>query len=90
MALLPMSLEWVVIGAIIVILLFRPKSVTELARSLGQVVAEYRKSRQDTQQGEGKEELLAETAEKLGIRTEGKTPSQIREEILAKVGRDES
>ncbi len=81
--------EWVVLGAIILIVfLFRPRAVTDLARSLGQVVAEFRKGKQ-SEKDPKQEELLAETAERLGIRTQGKTPTQIREEILAKAGRDD-
>ncbi len=81
--------EWVVLGAIILIVfLFRPRAVTDLARSLGQVVAEFRKGKQ-SEKDPKQEELLAETAERLGIKTEDKTPTQIREEILAKAGRDD-
>ena len=81
--------EWVVIGAIVLIVfLFRPRVVTDLARSLGQAAAEFKKGKNEPKSMD-RENLLAETAERLGIRTEGKTPSQIREEILAKAGRDE-
>lgn len=80
--------EWIVVGAIILLVfLLRPRAITDLARSLGQVVAEFRKGNQDkTVVGED-DKLLSETAHKLGIWTEGKSPSQIREEILAKAGR---
>lgn len=82
--------EWLILaGIILVIFLVRPRAVTDLARSAGQVVAEFRKGRRDSEKVRKDEGLLAETAEKLGIRTEGKTPSQLREEILAKAGRDE-
>jgi len=80
--------EWIVVGAIILLVfLLRPRAITDLARSFGQVVAEFRKGKQDkTVVGED-DKLLSETAHKLGIWTEGKSPSQIREEILAKAGR---
>jgi len=80
--------EWIVVGAIILLVfLLRPRAITDLARSFGQVVAEFRKGKQDkTVVGED-DELLSETAHKLGIWTEGKSPNQIREEILAKAGR---
>jgi len=80
--------EWIVVGAIILLVfLLRPRAITDLARSIGQVVAEFRKGNQDkTVVGED-DKLLSETAHKLGIWTEGKSPSQIREEILAKAGR---
>ncbi len=81
--------EWLILAAIILIIfLFRPRAVTDLARSVGQVVAEFRKGKQESEKTP-KQELLVETAERLGIKTEGKTPSQIREEILAKAGRDD-
>lgn len=81
--------EWLILAAIILIVfLFRPRAVTDLARSVGQVVAEFRKGKQESEKTP-KQELLVETAERLGIKTEGKTPSQIREEILAKAGRDD-
>ncbi len=83
--------EWLVLAAIVLIIfLFKPKAVTDLARSMGQVVAEFKKERRETRKTEKKEELLAETAERLGIKTEGKTPSQLKEEILAKARRDEN
>ncbi len=82
--------EWLVIGAIIlIVLLFRPRVVTDLARSLGQVAAEFKRGKNEPTRQGGKDDLLAETAERLGIRTEGKNPEQIREEILAKAGRDD-
>lgn len=82
--------EWLIIAAIILIVfLFRPRVVTDLARSAGQVVAEFRKGKRESEKTTKDEELLVETAERLGIRTEGKTSNQIREEILAKAGRDE-
>jgi Sec-independent protein translocase protein TatA len=80
--------EWIVVGAIILLVfLLRPRAVTDLARSFGQVVAEFRKGKQDKIVVGEADELLSETAHKLGIWTEGKSPSQIREEILAKAGR---
>ncbi len=79
--------EWIVVGAIILLVfLLRPRAITDLARSFGQVVAEFRKGKQEIVVGEA-DDLLSETARKLGIWTEGKSPNQIREEILAKAGR---
>lgn len=81
--------EWLILTAIILIVfLFRPRAITDLARSLGKVAAEFRRGKEESERPEKQEELLVETAEKLGIKTQGKTPSQIREEILAKAGRD--
>ncbi len=68
------------------IFLFRPKSVTDLARSMGQVVAEFKKGGRE-KSSEAPDALLVETGEKLGIPTEGKSSGQIRQEILAKARR---
>ena len=82
--------EWLILaGIILIIFLVRPRAITDLARSAGQVVAEFKKGKRESEKAPGDGGLLVETAEKLGIRTEGKTPGQIREEILAKAGRDE-
>ncbi|MGC8961152.1 MAG: twin-arginine translocase TatA/TatE family subunit [Candidatus Bathyarchaeia archaeon] len=107
---------------VILLVLFGPKKLPELAQSLGKAVREYRRatsaleelaeepvktiSRPFTVEGappkpearvgaakspasaleavgeKSPEETLAETAKKLGIDTEGKTPEQIAEEIL--------
>ena len=84
------GIEWLILVAIILIIfLVRPRAVTDLAKSAGQVVAEFRKGKRDSEKVQKDEGLLADTAEKLGIKTEGKTSSQIREEILAKASRDE-
>ncbi len=81
--------EWlVVVGVVIIFLLFRPRAISDLARSMGQVMAEFKKGQKESKKTGKDEELLVETAEKLGIRTEGKTASQIREEILAKAARE--
>lgn len=80
--------EWLVLVAIVLIVfLFRPRAITDLARSLGQVAAEFKKGKNESERPSKEEDLLTETAERLGIKTEGKTPGQIREEILAKAGR---
>ena len=76
-------------GIILIIFLVRPRAVTDLARGAGQVVAEFRKGKRESEKAREDGGLLVETAEKLGIKTEGKTPSQLREEILAKAGLDE-
>lgn len=82
--------EWLVVGAIILLVfLFRPRAITDLARSMGQVVAEFRKEKQGEMKLGGADELLAETAKKLGIGTEGKSSGQIGKEILAKAGHEQ-
>ncbi|MEM3607518.1 MAG: twin-arginine translocase TatA/TatE family subunit [Candidatus Bathyarchaeia archaeon] len=106
---------------VVLLILFGPKKLPELAQSLGKAVREYRRatsaieelaeepvktiSKSLTAEGASKlgadagavkgsasalevigerspEEALVETAKKLGIDTEGKTPEEIAEEIL--------
>ena len=105
---------------VILLVLFGPKKLPELAQSLGKAVKEYRKAtslieefaeepvktitKPLTAEGplpkpraeveavkapapqaaeeKSPEEALMETAKKLGIDTEGKTPEQIAEDIL--------
>jgi sec-independent protein translocase protein TatA len=94
---------------VILLVLFGPKKLPELAQSLGKAVKEYRKATSLIEEfaeepvktitkpltAEGPlpkpraeaeerspEEALMETAKKLGIDTEGKTPEQIAEDIL--------
>ena len=83
--------EWLIVGGVIVLaFLFRPRIVTDFARSMGQVVAEFRKGRQDPGSTSGDDELLIRTARRLGIKTQGKSSSQIREEILTRADRGQN
>ena len=83
--------EWLIVGGIILLaFLFRPRIVTDFARSMGQVVAEFRKGRQDPRSTSGDDELLIKTARRLGISTQGKSSNQIREEILTKADRGQN
>ncbi|TMI35929.1 hypothetical protein E6H25_04210 [Candidatus Bathyarchaeota archaeon] len=83
--------EWLIVGGVIVLaFLFRPRIVTDFAKSMGQVVAEFRKGRQDPGSPSGDDELLIRTARRLGIRTQGKSSSQIREEILTRADRGQN
>jgi hypothetical protein len=75
-----------VAAATLLVFLFRPRTASQVARGIGQVVAELKKGKRETESSRGEDELLVETAEKLGIRTEGRTHSEIRDEILAKAG----
>ena len=83
--------EWLVVGGVIVLsFLFRPRLVTDFARSMGQVVAEFRKGREVPGSTSGDDELLIRTARRLGIKTQGKSSSQIREEILTRADRGQN
>ena len=100
-------LELIVIGVIVVVvLLWGPKKIPELARSLGLARKEFEQAKKVMQnpgmaltdgmtqgvQGQApppssSDELLLQTARRLGISTQGKTKEQISEEIVAR-GKD--
>ncbi len=80
--------EWLILGAItLLVIIFLPNSMVDLGRGVGKAVSEFKSGKSQVSQLEH-DGLLAETAEKLGIRTEGKTPNRIIEEILARASRD--
>ena len=87
--------EWIVIGVVaIVLVLWGPKKIPELARSLGKAKGEFDVATQEFEKatkitGERadartSDEILIETAKKLGIQTEGKTLEAISQEMLEK------
>ena len=99
-------LELIIIGVIVVVvLLWGPKKIPELARSLGLARKEFDQAKKVMQnpgsaltdsmtQGvqaqappSSSDELLLQTARRLGINTQGKTKEQISEEIVAR-GKD--
>jgi len=77
----------------IVLILFGPKKLPELAKALGDSIRQYRQASegvitapatapaQPPQFKPKESDLLIETAKKLGIQTEGKTMEQISKEI---------
>jgi sec-independent protein translocase protein TatA len=81
---------------IVVLIIFGPKKLPELAKGIGEAIRQYRSATEGATSGgafpsleassdEGSEgEVLIKTAKRLGIETEGKTMAQISEEIVAK------
>ena len=83
---------------IVVLILFGPKKLPELAKGIGEAMRNYRQAAegmtsgggilspltgsQPAKQSEG--EVLINTAKSLGIETEGKTLTQISDEIITK------
>lgn len=81
------SWEWIaIIFVIVALIVWGPQKIPELARSLGQARAEFERASRDfaKPQAEESDDILIRTAEKLGINTEGKTRSQISQEIVEK------
>ncbi len=90
--------EWIIIGVVaIVIIMWGPAKIPEFAKALGRAKGEFSKAQKDfadaanavqTQQSvssKSKDDQLIDTAQKLGISTEGKTRAQISDEISSKV-----
>ena len=81
--------EWLILGAVVlIVIMFKPSALTDLVRSMGRTINEFKNGRRGSERVEGRE-LLADTAERLGIKTEGKSADEISEEILAKASRDQ-
>lgn len=93
--------EWLIIGAVaIIIIIWGPSKIPELAKALGRAKGEFNKASKEFKdastvaentpttpapQIKSKDEMLLSTAKELGISTEGKTKEQISEEISSKV-----
>lgn len=95
-------LEWIVIGVVvIVIFLWGPSKIPELARSIGRARKEFDQAKKEFEnptqaliQGATQppvapaqpsaDDVLIQTAKRLGIVTEGKTREQIANEIVAR------
>ena len=89
-------LQWVIIGVIVVVIfLWGPQKIPELARGLGRAKGEFDKASKEFQASalaasstpqtpKTADQILLETAAQLGITTEGKTREQISQEIVAR------
>jgi sec-independent protein translocase protein TatA len=67
---------------IIVIFIFGAGRITELAKALGRGVKDYKDATQEPVKDD--DDAVKEAARKMGISTEGKTTSQIIEEMKTK------
>lgn len=77
----------------IVIILWGPQKIPELARALGRAKGEFDRAQKEFEEAAklelekplgSSDDILIETAKKLGIKTEGKTKEQIAQEIVEK------
>ncbi|RLI29686.1 twin-arginine translocase TatA/TatE family subunit [Candidatus Bathyarchaeota archaeon] len=90
------GMEWIILIAVIVIVLFGAKKLPELARSIGKATGEFEKGKAEAEMEvkllkerlkEGKlseeteKDKLVRIAKELGIETEGKSEEELREEI---------
>ena len=67
---------------VIVVLVFGAGRIRELARSLGEGVQEYKKATSDTPAPKpNSDETIREAAQKIGIKVEGKTSTQLLDEM---------
>ena len=88
------GMEWVLIF-LIILLIFGPSKLPQLAKGLGQAIYEFRKASQGLTEEEREkqqrsrlssvdDETLKKLAEKLGVKdTEGKNKDQLITEIIA-------
>jgi len=82
-------LQWVIIGIIVVVIfLWGPQKIPELARSLGRAKREFDQASKEVGDSTKSspertgDQVLIDTARQLGIETEGKTRDQISQEIV--------
>lgn len=87
--------EWVIIGVVaLVIIMWGPSKIPEFARAIGKAKGEFEKASREIDQAAKEvvtatpattvrrnEDILIETAQKLGVTTEGKTRDQIATEV---------
>jgi sec-independent protein translocase protein TatA len=89
-------LQWIIIGVIvIVIFLWGPQKIPELARGIGRAKKEFDTASKEFNNpspapgptaapSKTADEILLDTAQQLGISTSGKTREQISQEIIWK------
>lgn len=95
-------LQWIIIGIIVVVIfLWGPQKIPELARGLGRAKREFEQASKEFQSAasassttpsetKSTDQILIETAKQLGIVTEGKTREEIAAEIIAKAKSNKS
>jgi sec-independent protein translocase protein TatA len=91
-----MGYEWLVVVAVIVIIfMWGPSKLPELARSVGLARKEFEKASKEisspsaspTTENSSTESALIVAAKELGISTEGKTKEEIAKEIAEKAAK---
>jgi sec-independent protein translocase protein TatA len=87
-------IQWLVVGIIVVVIfLWGPQKIPELAKALGRARKEFDQATKEvnsamsptstpTREPVSGDQMLIDTARKLGVSTEGKTREQISEELV--------
>ncbi|MBS7625483.1 twin-arginine translocase TatA/TatE family subunit [Candidatus Bathyarchaeota archaeon] len=84
---------------VIVLIIFGPKKLPELARSIGDAIRQYRQATEgltapppatsaQPAPGQKSTDILIQTAKQLGIQTEGKTMEEISREITERAKKE--
>jgi sec-independent protein translocase protein TatA len=91
--------QWIIIGVIVVVIfLWGPQKIPDLAKAIGRARREFDQASKDVQgmgaqmmaptataaPAKSGDQMLIETARALGIQTEGKTRDQIAQEIVSR------
>ncbi len=87
------SLDWttiVAVGVLVVVLIWGPQKIPDLARSLGSARREFDEASRGIAKGSSPgpastaqtSDSLVEVAQRLGINTQGKTRQEIQDEIV--------
>ncbi len=90
--------EMLILLILVVLLLLGPSKIPQLARALGEAVREFKKAQEGIfeepsesvkeRQKASEDKLIYELAKKLGVSTEGKSPEQLKEEVLEKAKKE--
>lgn len=77
------GVEWlaVIVLVLILVLLLRPSTVTDVARSLGRAASEFRGGQKSSFGRQPPSDELKQVALSLGISVEGKSAEQLSDEI---------
>lgn len=89
--------EWIILGAIILVLFFGIKKIPELARSFGRASGEFEKAKIEMRRELERAEKKTDTEERqklesvagiLGIHYSGKTDDELRQAITEDIKKD--
>ena len=81
------GLGWpeLIIILVIILLIFGGSRLKGVAKGLGESIREFKRASSEEPEKKGDEDTILEAARKMGIKTEGKTSSQVLEEMNARL-----